>query len=431
MLRGVPQKIRFSILRPFRWPWSFIGSDEEVWYSRTDAFAPESFSSRLLVLSRNGDIFRRAVRAGNYAVVVMDQGVHLVFVNGINVLKDTIGDVGIGTPWEDSVAVLDNMVLWATSQGVRVLQVSSDVNQEGNRATLSWLTDLRFESWFKEAAENGDRVDTGVDRTNQTFRFRRFKGNNVYQVLQFSLRTNRWTLLDDDNGLRYASSRYVEVETKALPAMYSVDGTGAALEVNLRSRPSTYAGSTVQSALSDPVWEVRSISLRHLEKPVFSAGMVGDIIRFRSTVPAVNDTVRTVLTAGPYSITFDAVPGLSSKDSFLIGAVRFRRRYAPLQGSRREHVKTLHENLLRLRRGETDGKLILRWYEDLSPVFRAEESFEISGPGGTPIDVLGSKDAQGSALELELESLDTNSDFEIESVEAAVREETVSVVSST
>lgn len=428
LFRGAPQKIRFSILRPFRWPWPFIGSDEEVWYSRTDVFSPESFSSRLLTLSRNGDIFRRAVRAGNYAVAVMDQAVHLIFLQGTMVLKDTIGDVGIGTPWEDSVAVLDNMVLWATSQGVRVLQVSSDVDQNGSRATLSWLTDLRFESWFWEAAQNGDRVDSGVDRTNQTFRFRRFKGNNVYQVLQFSLRTKRWTLLDDDNGLRYASSRYVEAAAKVLPAMYSVDATGAALEVNLRSRHAIYSGRIVQSDLSDTAWEVRATSLRRLDKPVFSEAMVGDIVRFRSSDPAVNDTVRTVLTAGRFFITFDAVPGLSAGDSFLIGAIRFRRRYAPLQGSRREHFKTIQESLIRLRQGETNGKLTLRWYEDLSAAPRTEESFNVNGSGGAPINVLGSKDAQGSALELELESLNTDSDFEIESVEAAVREEKVSVV---
>jgi hypothetical protein len=426
MTRGFPAYIHFAILRPYTWVWPFISSDEEVWYSRTDVFAPESFSSRLLLLSRRGDIFRRAVLAGNYAVVVMDQSVHLLFLNGTTVLKDTIGDVGIGTPWEDSVAVLDNTVLWATAQGIRVLQVASETNVDGNRATLSWLTDLRFESWFREAAQNGDRVDTGVDRTNQTFRFRRFKGNNVYQVLQFSLRTNRWTLLDDDNGLRYASSRYVEADEKALPAMYSVDATGAALEVNLRSRSTAYAECIVQSNLVSPDWDVRTDSLRHLVRPVFSPLMVGDVIRFLSHTPAVQDTVRTVLTAGYFSITFDPVPGLSRMDSFVIGATRFRRRYAPMQGARRENFKTLYENLLRLRKGETSGQLTLRWYEDLSNTPRTEQLFGVDGEG--PINVLGSKDAQGSALELELESLDVNSDFEIESVEAAIREETDSVV---
>jgi hypothetical protein len=154
--------------------------------------------------------------------------------------------------------------------------------------------------------------------------------------------------------------------------------------------------------------------------------MVGDVIRFLSHTPAVQDTVRTVLTAGYFSITFDPVPGLSRMDSFVIGATRFRRRYAPMQGARRENFKTLYENLLRLRKGETSGQLTLRWYEDLSNTPRTEQLFGVDGEG--PINVLGSKDAQGSALELELESLGVNSDFEIESVEAAIREETDSVV---
>ena len=86
------------IRRPYTIPWPTIVSDEQIHYSRTDKFAPESFLARTLTLSYIGDTFRTMVGVGNYAAVVMAQGVHLLFLDSGELLRDTIAQLARVVP---------------------------------------------------------------------------------------------------------------------------------------------------------------------------------------------------------------------------------------------------------------------------------------------------------------------------------------------
>jgi hypothetical protein len=175
----VPERVGYYIRRPHVIEWPHIQSDEDVWYSRTDAFEPENFLSRILRLSETGDIFRRVIPIGNYLAVLMDQGVHLIYMDGITPLVDTIALAGAGTPWPDSAFVFENVLYWASSQGARRMTVSNQPDEQGHRARLFLDGRLEFLNFFREAELNGDTVDAGIDTKNGTMRFRRRSPDSV------------------------------------------------------------------------------------------------------------------------------------------------------------------------------------------------------------------------------------------------------------
>jgi hypothetical protein len=96
------------IKRPYTIEYPTIDSDEDCWYSRTDKFAPESFPTRTLRISDIGDTFMYAINVQNYVAVIMRNGVHLLYLSGSTLTKDTIANYGEGTPWENSVVTLGN-----------------------------------------------------------------------------------------------------------------------------------------------------------------------------------------------------------------------------------------------------------------------------------------------------------------------------------
>lgn len=177
---GTPNdKMLVYIRRPYPIEWPHIESDEDVWYSRTDAFEPENFLPRILRLSETGDTFRRVIPVGNYLVIIMDQGVHLIFMDGITPVVDTIAVQGAGTAWPDSVLVFENVVYWASSQGIRKMTVSNQPDELGHRARLSLEGQAEYLDFFREAELNGDTVDAGIDTKNGTMRFRRRSPDSV------------------------------------------------------------------------------------------------------------------------------------------------------------------------------------------------------------------------------------------------------------
>lgn len=414
---GTQTDIHCHIRRPYPVQYPVIESDEDVWYSRTDLFAPENFPARVLRLSRSGDTFRKAVVVDPYVVVVMAQGVHLLYKSGTELLKETIAENGMGTPWEDSVVVAGKVVFWADSQGIQALSMSAQGDDMGNRGKINRVNGLAFESWFQEAVLNGETIDAGYDSFNGCLRFRRSSG----QVLQGSLRTGRWTLLDDDRGVNYVSSAYAE-EVPVLDALlYSTEAeTGRLFNVNNQQDSHPYDGYTVQAVLQD--YNTSPTKIQSLISE-FTPFMAGDVIRFR--IPGQDDEVRTILTATDKVITFSAVYDIQSRDEFLIGSNRFRIRFAPLHGDHRNSSKRIHDIQLRAFPGSRDSaeQITLRGISDYDETTRLAETVNVFKTGQTSQSRVGSLAIEGTALEIELENLETRNDFFMESLLVEVREE--------
>lgn len=439
---GAVTGVRAYIETLVEYEWPVVASDEEVWHSRLSDYAPESFSRIAVVqLSRKGDIFRRLVAVSNYACVVMDGGVHLLQPGSgpdgsLTILKDTVAHEGAGTPWPNSVLVVGNRVFWANRQGVMTMRVSSSANDEGNFGTLMPFDDERVRRWFAEAADNNWDVDAGLDPYNGCLRFRRKQDANTYQVIQFGFRTARFTLLDDDPGIAYMAITTFAGSAINSPRLYSMGIEGAAFEVNRESKLDPYEGKTVQAVL-DSGWTVSDISLQKVG--AFSSLMLGESMRFRSDNSAVNGRVRTIRTATSDKITFDALPGLTAGDEFLIGAVRFRSRFSPFQGSYNPNIKTIEALQVIAHPGEmhdagngweddTPGKLTVRAYRNFSKL-PADENlndvpiFSEEADTGNTEDRYSDVQCDGRAIEIEIENLETRTDFRIEAVCARILEE--------
>lgn len=425
---GVPWQILGYIQRDITIPWTKIKDDEEVWFSRTDRFAPENFLPRILELSRIGDIFRRATKVGRYIVIIMDQGVHLLFNIQGTILKDTVSDTGKGTPWADSVVQIGNQVLWANTEGIQSMSVFSDINNQGVRASIQTFGGQGLGKWFKDAFDLGYNVDAGVDTLNNTIRFRRSEGNNKFQTLQISLRTNRITLLDDDNGSFYVRSRFADTTVKKSEALYSVDSvTGAFFEVNDDSDTYHYANSTVQATLNND-YVVTPTTISHATMRVFESDMVGEIIRFR--MPS-GDVLRTITKATSDTLTFDRVPDLQGTEgvAFLIGATRVQWKWAHLRGTSPNQVKKIRSVTVRAvsgKRGMPTTPLVIRGYKDFVETLVDTSNMSVFNEGDSgkvSSDRASSLQVDGHALELELENLETRNDFKLEHLEVIVEEE--------
>lgn len=421
--------IRAAIRREYTPEYPKILDDEQVWYSRTDKFAPENFPPRVLTLSRFGDKFRKAVILGDFCVVIMDQGIHVLYLDGTTLKKETIAQKGMGTPWEDSVTTLGSTVFWASSQGIRTLQLVEDPSAEGRRGKLGLLKGLAFESWFREALDQGDVIDAGTDSRNNCLRFRRKKSDGTHQVLQCSFSTGRCSLLDDDNGLLYAASSFVDSEPKDYPALHSVESrTGQLFEVNNSLEEDPYPGAVVQGKLITP-WEWDVDRITHPSSQVFSSKMIGEVLILRISGQEIR---RTILDADGKNIHFDPVAGIIPGTEFLIGAIRFRCKFAPLLGESPSQAKTLHGLTLKARKGirTSAEKINVHAYEGFSPEKKRSSSvpvFDDGDPGFVSQDRVSSLEAQSPAIELEIESLETRSDFKLEMLEATVLEESSEV----
>lgn len=434
-------KIACYVKRPYTFDWPRIVDDEIVHYSRTDYFQPEGFPNRTKTLSRIGDTFRRAVAVGNYIAAIMDQGIHLLFLNGTVLDKDTIADRGAGTPWPDSVVVVEHTVYWATPRGLKRLVVANDVNDEGFRAKLSSVGEDELEPWFRTALSGGYTVDAGYDPENHCLRFRRNKpggetGTYESQTIVLSLRNGLASLLDDDYGFRYAPSMVAEVTESEIEKLYSIEKhTGAIFEVhNRESYP--FTGCTVRDDLvSDRYISCWPPFIR--SKPgsgvVFSTKMIGCLIRFSNgltgLIRAVSNENRTLaffpsVQVSPYALSLD------HGHSFEIVPNRFRISPAPLMGMTDGTPKTIESLKATVYSGESDrpvpgNSLKLTVREDFggesgnAPI----DVFDEGASGKTTADRVSSLTGQGNVLALGIESLEGQPDFQVASVEMTILEE--------
>lgn len=426
------------IVRSFEIDWPRILSDEEVWFSRTDLFAPESFPVRVKTVSRSGDIFRRAVKVSNFVVMVMDRGVHLIRLDntqrhGVGI--DTISDSGEGTPWPDSVVVVGTAVLWASQQGLRVLIASPDPDIEGRRARITPLGDDRFRSWFSEAFNNGETIDAGVDEINGCVRFRRAIVTSLgthYRVLQYNFRNDSFVFLDDDSGFIYASCVDVTGEDDS-QRLYSVSGTGNVFEVNHEEDTHPYDNLTLQDTLGSK-YIVSSTSIERDTAAVFSPSMAGDIIRFRI---GSDEYIRTISTATDRRLTFDSVPASLKNVVFVIAAVRTKIRFSSLRGTLLGSVKTIEKVQIKARKGDrhqSSEKLNLKTFNEFGASEQDTGTIDIFDPGDsgkTTKNEVSSIGGQAAALEIQIETIDARTDYELEQVEVSVREEADILVDST
>jgi len=422
------------ILRPYTINWPKILSDEEVWYSRTDKFNPESFPVRVKTLSRTGDIFRRAVKVSSFIVVVMDRGVHLLRLNGTLVVVDTIADSGEGTPWPDSVVVVGTAVLWATQQGLRVLISSPEADIEGRRARISPVGDERFRSWFEDAFVSGEVIDAGIDEINGCVRFRRAIITSLgthYQVLQYNYRTDSFVFLDDDSGFIYANTVDVFGGDNS-QRLYSVSDTGNIFEVNHEESTHPYDSLTLQGTL-DKSYIITATSIERRTSAVFSPSMAGDVIRFR--VGSV-EYIRTITTATDKKLNFSSVPASLRGAVFVIAAVRTKIRFSPLLGKLTSSVKTVEKVQIKSRKGAQHASsegLTLKVFSDFRDSEQAQgtvDIFDVDDSGKSTKNEVSSIEGQGAALEFQIETRDARTDFELQQVEVTVREDSDVLVDS-
>lgn len=304
--------------------WPAIETDEDVWYSRTDVFQPENFPPRVLNLSRTGDTFRNAVLVGKYVVVIMDQGVHLLYLSGVTLVPVEIESNSAGTPWEDSVVVLGKTVFWATPNGVRSLVTSNETNEQGDLAVIAEVFGDRLKSWFRKAYDEGYTVDGGYDPLNQVLRWRRVRGDDS-EAVQICLRTQRVSIAPNDPGDFHVVTDVFGGRNR----LYSVSRAGGLFEV-FPNDPAVVTGDTSTHSIGPAAVMGPGLAHRH-----------GDYILLQP-----GDILRKIRTSDMASITFDPVDptGLTS---FTIGQSRLRIRYAPMRGVKPEATKTVEEITLR------------------------------------------------------------------------------------
>lgn len=247
----------------------------------------------------------------------------------------------------------------------------------------------------------------------------------VYQILQFGLRTGRVSLIDDDNGVGYLTSFVAGAEERATPALYSIDKeTGALFELNSFDSVPPYQGFTVQDVLTRSEYDLSTTRIASPSGGVFSSLMTGDQIRFRSLNKSTHDQVRTISTASSTAITFGAVTGLTEGDTFQIAPIRFRVRWAYLAEAFKTTIKTLRGLQVKVR--GSGGNLTVGLFQDFArdPVQTERVPiFEPDAIGRKTRDRVLSIQGQSTALELEVSHDEAGETFEIELIEARVREE--------
>jgi len=421
-----------------------IASDEDVWYSRTDQYAPESFQLRTLTLSRTGDVFRGIRAVGRYAAVVMADGVHLLYLTtdllGAIVLeKHTVASSGAGTPWADSIVTWERNVAWATSRGPVVMRVSDEADDLGARAKLGMLDESGgMRDWFADAYRLGETIDAGVDTKNECIRFRRQKSGGVNEVLQFSYRTGLWTTLKD-TGRFYARSWYADSAQSTEPLLYSVLTDGTAREVNYEGLTHPYDTKTVQ-ATTDGTYTVTTT--RITKNGLFSTAMQGELIYFRKAGASYDGTWRVITAATANYVEFAAVTNLAAGAEFIIAPCQFKWRTPPIVGGGDENHKVLSGLIVRARPGTraVDGNwgtpsglpLSVRTFRDFYDGEEVDEQlleipvYEESDDAKTSQSPVSTCECAGTAIEVEVECLEARTDFLIQSIKAHVRE-TVSV----
>ena len=157
----------------------------------------------------------------------------------------------------------------------------------------------------------------------------------------------------------------------------------------------------------------------------FLTAMVGDLIRLIDSDRT--EHLRTVLSATPDQIEFNVVPGLNLA-SFIIGSGRFRTKFAPTAKALPTTRKSLEGLTLRAIPGDRGSKdpILLSLFENFNPTAIASQEMEAfldNAAGKTTEDRVTSLQAQGTDLEVEISSLSTENDFDVEQLEVIIRED--------
>ena len=149
-------------------------------------------------------------------------------------------------------------------------------------------------------------------------------------------------------------------------------------------------------------------------------------------VTVSNFGLRTAFSA----LVFDAVPGLAEGDEFMIGAVPFRMKFAPIMGDRARNGKRLDGVSVWAkpsgRNATTTKKIQLHVYrnfdtsrEKLNYNDDTELEIAIKAPSEVSTvdeDLFVGLAVEGKAIELELENLDTDTGLELVNVAGIVKE---------
>lgn len=430
--------------------WPRLSSDEEIIHSeiKENLNLTESFyygddivrGVDLRRLSRAGDTFQAFTVAGDVALAIMRHGAHVIRRVGDEVETQALAERGAGTPWPKTVLSIGDVAMWATTNGLRIYNPTAN----DGAGVLSLIQYEEMSDWFAEALREGMDVEAGFDERRGTLHFRRSRDGAFIDGAVYNLRFKAWSLMEDDNGFRYVSSTHADATAKEAAALYSIGRDGSIFEVNYEGTTHPYDGLAVQGIIGvDPgvsqfVGTNNTIATFHT--PKFDKIMQGDLVRVRSSSPVLDGQVRKITAVFGFVVHFDLLPAaLSDGDEFIIGAVPFRARWHAVTGAFAGNVKTLEALEVVARPGprhsenplwpdRPEAKLTVRAYRDIGdapieeqladiPIF-ADEDVEFVSE-----DRFSKAEIQGTAIEIEVESLDARSDFVLTRVVGRYRED--------
>jgi hypothetical protein len=437
--------VRGYIRRPNEIDLPAVETDEEIWFSRTDQFLPESFPRRSVRLSSIGDTFKAMKLLGNYAIVVMLNGVHILYFEGNTLNKDTVENNSSGTPWANSVVPYKKRLLWATPDGINVLSISNSPDINGHRGKVMPLSeDGRFRGWFRDAYDNGYEIDAGVDETNGCLRVRKQIGTEEWESLQINLSTGLATKIKHDTGGIFVSSSHVESDATS-PRLYSVTTAGEFVDVNYDGTSDPTSGLTMEYEGDGTNVQLTSTSLQ-----VASGYGTGDNAVVGLPIKIVGDDgvaywrlVSGYLNSGggyfiQWSETLPAAAYASdgANASVQISDNSFGIKFAPYRGQVPRTVKNLDGVFVHALPGEfagvgdwpdpPTGKLNVRVYRNYDET-QTGDDYEVSifdedDASYTSDDRFAEVFADGHALELEIEIDSPRTSMRIEAIEPIFRD---------
>lgn len=274
--------------------WPTIDNDNVVHFSRVDAFEPENFPPRLanqLLLSKVGDGFQRFVTCGDDVLAVMARGVYRLTSGGLlGVRRVVIAETGLGTPWPASVIPVENKALWVNANNVYLY----DVENLGTDRPPLMSVGNDISGWLKDAAELGDTIQSFLDERRRVIIVRRLKTDGSIQDWEYDIVQGMSGFVEDRSGVVYANSSCAQSGADDQAILHSVDETGAMLEIGGEQRVGDshpYDGKTGQATL-DGTYTITAESIT--KAAAFSADMLGDSVRFRSSNSAVDGQVRQI-----------------------------------------------------------------------------------------------------------------------------------------
>jgi hypothetical protein len=274
--------------------WPTIDNDNVVHFSRTDAFEPENFPPRLanqLVLSNVGDTFQRFVACGDDVLAIMQRGVYRLTSGGLlGVRRVAIAATGLGTPWPDSVIPVEKRALWVNAHNVYLY----DVENLGTDRPPLMSIGRDITSWLKETADLEETIQSAFDERRRVVIVRRVKTDGTIQDWEYDYTTSMSGFVEDRTGVMYANSLNARSNIDGKAILHSVDETGAVLEIGKEQRSGDshpYDGKTVQ-ATTDGTYTITTESIT--KAGAFSADMLGDSVRFRSSTAGVDGQVRQI-----------------------------------------------------------------------------------------------------------------------------------------